>query len=201
MLAPLWFSSLPSASRNASAPANEIVFAARDALEQVASVSQFDGVGVFLQVILARDRPQHLGGALMAFSITPSSLPGMSRLIAMTGLSFASNRLDNCLDNYNALGDADRAQIAVPAFDRMFLGVAVAAEQLHAVKPICMPLSVPSRLASAASRANDRPCSARDAPRHVIRRRPSSSMAMLAVMNATACGAAIGSPNAWRSLM
>ena len=38
------------------------------------------------------------------------------------------------LDNYDALGDADRAQVAVPAFDGVFLGVAVAAEQLHAVE-------------------------------------------------------------------
>ncbi len=38
------------------------------------------------------------------------------------------------LDDDDALGDADRAQVAVPAFDGVFLGVAVAAEQLHAVQ-------------------------------------------------------------------
>src|SRR5258705_9523484 len=38
------------------------------------------------------------------------------------------------LDNYDALGDADRAQVAVPAFDGMFLVEAVAAEQLYAVQ-------------------------------------------------------------------
>ena len=63
-----------------------------------------------------------------------------------------------------------------------------------------MPLSVPSRLASAASRANGRPCSAREAPRQVISRSPSSSIAMLAHMNATDWRWAIGSPNACRSL-
>ena len=37
--------------------------------------------------------------------------------------------------NYDdALGDTDRPQVAVPAFNRMFLGVAVAAEQLHAIQ-------------------------------------------------------------------
>jgi hypothetical protein len=38
------------------------------------------------------------------------------------------------LDDDDALGDADRAKIAVPALDRMFLCVAVAAEQLNAVQ-------------------------------------------------------------------
>src|SRR3979409_1138768 len=38
------------------------------------------------------------------------------------------------LDDYDARGDADRAQVAVPAFDGMFLGEAVAAEQLYAVQ-------------------------------------------------------------------
>src|ERR1044071_621478 len=38
------------------------------------------------------------------------------------------------LENYNAFGDADGAQVAVPAFDGVFLGVAVSTEQLHAVE-------------------------------------------------------------------
>src|SRR5262245_1748724 len=66
-------------------------------------------------------------------SITACSLRGISKLIAMIGLSF-SKGMTTRLDNYNALGDADRAKVAVPAFDGMFFGVAVAAQQLHAVE-------------------------------------------------------------------
>ena len=66
-----------------------------------------------------------------ALSITACSLRGSSRLIAMIGLSL---RLDDDLDDDNALGDADGPQVAVPALDGVLLGEAVAAEQLHAVQ-------------------------------------------------------------------
>src|SRR5271157_1691420 len=71
-----------------------------------------------------------------ALSITASILRGSSRLIAMIRLSVADGitDLDGYLNNDNALGDADGPQIAVPAFDGVFLRVAVATEQLHAVQ-------------------------------------------------------------------
>ena len=53
-------SSLP---RNASAPAKLNVL--RGSLEQTDQSVQFDRVGVFLQVVLAGDRPHHLRDALM----------------------------------------------------------------------------------------------------------------------------------------
>ena len=122
--------------------------------------------------------------------MTASSLRGISRLIAMKGLPLAG------IQDQDTLGDADGPQIAVPAFDRVLLGVAVTAEQLDAVQPDLHALVGAELLASAASRANGRPCSARAAPRQVISRRPSSSMAMLAHMNATAWRRATGSPKA-----
>src|ERR1700761_7004159 len=64
--------------------------------------------------------------------MTASSLRGSSRLIAMTRLSIKGITARS--NNYDTLGDADGPQVAVPAFDRVFLGVAVAAEQLHAVQ-------------------------------------------------------------------
>src|SRR5258705_4646094 len=64
------------------------------------------------------------------------SFLGISKLIAMKGLSFGirNKGITSQLDNNNALGDADRPQVAVPAFDGMFLGVAMTAEQLYAVE-------------------------------------------------------------------
>src|ERR1700751_2048809 len=67
-----------------------------------------------------------------ALSITACNLRGSSKLIAMIGLSVV--KLDEDLDNYDALSDADGPQVAVPALDGVLLRVAVAAEQLHAVQ-------------------------------------------------------------------
>src|ERR1700733_13868466 len=73
--------------------------------------------------------------AWCALSITACSLRGSSKLIAMINLSGeVDNDLDNGLDDDNALGDADGPKVAVPAFDGVLLGEAVAAEQLHAVQ-------------------------------------------------------------------
>src|SRR3954453_7234512 len=63
--------------------------------------------------------------------MTACNFGGNSRFIAMIDLSLGSRELDN----YDTLGDADGPQVAVPAFDRVLFGVAVAAEQLHAVQP------------------------------------------------------------------
>src|SRR5271163_282121 len=54
----------------------------------------------------------------------------------MIGLSVAIwiTDLDGYLNNDDALSYTDGPQVAVPALDGVFLGVAVAAEQLHAVQ-------------------------------------------------------------------
>src|SRR5207237_9328998 len=67
-------------------------------------------------------------------------------------------------------------------------------------EPIAMPRSAHRRRASATSREKLRSWSTRLAARYVARRIPSSSIAMFATVNATACRCAIGSPNALRSL-
>ncbi len=46
-------------------PANEIVLASEIPLEQRCQGVQFDGVGVLGDVVLTRDRPQHLRGTLV----------------------------------------------------------------------------------------------------------------------------------------
>ena len=66
MLPPLWLASLASApSRNASAPAKAMALACRDALEERGQRVELDRILVLPQIPLARDRSQHLGGALM----------------------------------------------------------------------------------------------------------------------------------------
>ena len=106
------------------------------------------------------------------------------------------------LDDYDALCDAERAQIAVPAFDGVFLGEAMTSEQLNAVEADLHALVGGNSLGQCGlSRKGQALFGARcAAPRHVISRSPSSSIAMLAHMNATDCLRAMGSPNASRSL-
>src|SRR6478672_10297765 len=128
MLPPLWLVALASsASRNASAPAKATKFASEMPSKRVAKVSSSTGYSCSRRSHL-RDIGRSISAAPWCpFSITAFSLRGSSRLIAMKVFSPS-------LDDHDALGDADRAQVAVPAFDGVFLGVAVATEQLHAVE-------------------------------------------------------------------
>ena len=66
MLPPLWLSFLglcAVAERLGAGEGDRLGL--RDALEQGGQRVEFDGVRVLPQVVLARDRPQHLGGALV----------------------------------------------------------------------------------------------------------------------------------------
>ena len=79
-------------------------------------------VGVLGAVVLARDRPQHV--------LPPPCAPGRERLQLLGDLE-----VDQSQTSQRPLHHPGRAQVAVPALDGVFLGVAVAAEQLHAVRP------------------------------------------------------------------
>src|SRR4029450_2299098 len=119
-----------SPSRNASAPANAKAFASEMPSNRVARAPSSTGYSGSRGSHL-REMGRSISAApWCAFSMTASSLRGSSRLIAIVRPSGWMTPLN---DN-DALGDADRAQVPVPAFDGMFLGVAVAAEQLHAVQ-------------------------------------------------------------------
>src|SRR5258705_3007442 len=136
MLPPLRFSFEASLSRNASAPANEIVLASEIPSKRLASVSSSTGYACSFRSYL-----REIGRIISAapwwpLSMTACSFLGISKLIAMKGLSFGirNKGITSRLNDNNALGDANRAQVAVPAFDGMFLGVTMAAEQLYAVE-------------------------------------------------------------------
>lgn len=104
------------------------------------------------------------------------------------------------LQNHDTLGDAECPQIAVPALNRVFLGVAMATEQLHAVEADLHALVGGEPLGQGAFTQEGHALLGTRGTAPDDERRPSSSMAMLAHMNATAWRLAIGSPNAWRSL-
>ena len=65
MLAPLTFSLGPSTAAERLGAREGDGVGLRDALEQVGQRVELDGVGVLGEVVLARDRPQHLGGAFV----------------------------------------------------------------------------------------------------------------------------------------
>ncbi len=73
----------------------------------------------------------------------------------------------------------------MPALNRMLLGVAVAANSCTPSRPICMPLSGQAAWLAPSPRRQTL-LGTGFAPRQVIRRRPSNSIAMLAHMNAAA---------------
>ena len=77
------------------------------------------GVLVLGEVVLARVRAEHLGRHLVGLGDQPLNFLGISRLIIRP--------------SQRSLHQAGRAQVAVPALDRVLLDVAVAAEQLDAV--------------------------------------------------------------------
>ena len=104
------------------------------------------------------------------------------------------------MTKHHAFHDADGPQVAVPPLDRVFLDVAVAAEQLHAVAADLHAV-LGGEPAGQRGLARERQALlGAAAARSVTSRAPSSSMPMLATMNATACRWLIGSPNALRSL-
>src|SRR5712672_2200194 len=130
MLAPLRFSSLLSPLRNASAPASPRALDAVAPSKRLASVSSSTGYACSLRSYLRASGRIISAPAWCALSITACILRGSSKLIAMIGLSLEMSDSDND----DAFGDTDGPQVPVPTFDRVFLRVAVAAEQLHAVQ-------------------------------------------------------------------
>ena len=100
--------------------------------EQLGQCVELDRVGVFVEVVFAGDRPHHLRGTLVCLVDHRVQLAGKFQ-IDCHDWSFVAD-CDNDLDDYNALGYADGPQVAVPALDRVLLGEAVPAEQLHAVQ-------------------------------------------------------------------
>src|SRR5215208_3667034 len=130
MLPPLWLASLGSSpTRKASAPANAKAFASEMPSKRVASVSSSTGYSCSRRSYLREIGRSISAAPWCAFSMTACSLRGSSKLIVMARLPILK------LDDDDTLGDADGPQIAVPAFDRVFLRVTVAAEQLDAVQP------------------------------------------------------------------
>ncbi len=103
-------------------------------------------------------------------------------------------------DEQRSLHHAGRTQIAVVALDGMLLDVAVAAEHLDGVGADRHPALGAQPPGDVTSRSNSSPWSTREAARSVASRMPSSSIAMFATVNATACRLETGSPNALRSL-
>ena len=81
--------------------------------------------------------------------------------------------------------DADRAQVAIPALDRVLLDVAVAAEQLHAVAADLHAVLGGEPAGQRGLAGERRPVRPGAAARSITSRMPSSSMPMLATMNAT----------------
>src|ERR1700752_4318342 len=127
MLAPLRFSSLLSLLRNASAPARPRALDSVAPSKRLASVSSSTGYACSLRSYLRAIGRIISAAPGCALSITACILRGGSRLIAMIDFSLD----DDDLDDDDALGYPDGSQVAVPALDRMFFRVAVAAEQLR----------------------------------------------------------------------
>ena len=70
---------------------------------------------MLVEVVLARDGPQHPCRTFVRD--------------VDNGLKLARHfEIDCHLENHHSFSDADGPQIAVPTFDRMFLGIAVTAE-------------------------------------------------------------------------
>ena len=146
------------------------------------------GVLVLGEVVLARDRPQHVHRDLVGLADErPELLRGLE--------------VDRSSDEHRAFHDADGSEVAVPPLDRVLLDEAVAAEQLHAVEADLHALA--RRTAGGPARPRGRsPCpgGAARPPCRSRSRIACSSIAMSATMNATDWRLAIGSPNASRSL-
>ena len=104
-------------------------------------------------------------------------------------------------DQDDALHDADRPQVAVPALDGVLADVAVAAEELDAVAADPHPVVRREPAGEGDLAGGVEALVERGRPRgRTTRRIPASSVAMSATVKATPCRWLIGSPNATRSL-